>query len=283
MLLTLLVPTSGNITVGGLNLQHHSHQIKQMMGLMTQETVVEADLTGRQNLERFAKLYHIPEKEIPKRIHEALDEADLVKFADVKTGTYSGGMQRRLGLVRAMIQEPRILLLDEPTTGLDVQNRVTMWKRIKDLNKAGTTIIMTTQYLEEADALCDRIAIIDHGKVVAQGTPSELKKLAGEGRILEIVAKADDIPKIAAMLKSRFKLQAEQKADKLTAVLEHDPSKTFMRITEELSAHGMAVVSINMHLPTLDDVFIKLTGSAYRDTTGEMQGGRMQNLGRGFR
>ena len=283
MLLTLLTPTSGGITVNGLDLQHHAHQVKQMMGLMTQETVVEADLTGRQNLEIFANLYHIPEKQIPRRINEALEESDLVKFADVKTGTYSGGMQRRLGLVRAMIQEPKILLLDEPTTGLDVQNRVTMWKRIRDLNKAGTTIIMTTQYLEEADALCDRISIIDHGKVVAQGTPSELKKLAGEGRILEVVAKPDDIPKISALLKSKFKLQSDQKADKLTAVLEREPSKTFMKITEELASHNLAVVSINMHLPTLDDVFIKLTGTDYRDTTGEMQGGRMQNLGRGFR
>ena len=274
MLLTLLTPTSGRITVDGLDLAKNHERVKRLMGLMTQETVVEADLTARQNLELFARLYHIPKEQVQKRIKQALDEAELQKFADVKAGTFSGGMQRRLGLVRAMIQEPRILVLDEPTTGLDVQNRTTMWGRIRQMNKDGTTILMTTQYLEEADELCDRIAIIDHGKVIALGTPSEIKRIAGTGKVLEIIVKPEDTGKVASLLKSRFGLNAATRGDRVTAVLEKERESEFTKISAMLDREKIAVLSIGAHLPTLDDVFIKLTGAGMRDASGEMQGGR---------
>lgn len=274
MLLTLLIPTSGKITIAGMDLHKNHAKAKQLMGLMTQETVVEADLTAWQNLELFAHLYHIPENEKEKRIKEALREADLVEFADKKTGTFSGGMQRRLGLVRAMIQEPKILLLDEPTTGLDVQNRATMWDRIRQLNKNGTTILLTTQYLEEADTLCDRIAIIDHGKVIAIGTPSEVKRIAGSGKILEIVVGNNDAQKVVSLLKSKFGIIAAAKGERVTASLEKGKESEFTKISAMMDKEKIDILSIGEHLPTLDDVFIKLTGKGMRDASGEMQGGR---------
>ncbi len=274
MLLTLLEPTGGRILVDGMDVQRHREEVKQLMGLMTQETVVEADLTARQNLVLFSHLYHIPGGQIDERVRGALEEADLVKFADVKAGTFSGGMQRRLGLVRAMIQEPPILVLDEPTTGLDVQNRSSMWARIKQLNKAGATVILTTQYLEEADELCDRLAIIDHGKVIALGTPSEVKRIAGNGRVLELVVKVEEVQKVLALLKSRFRIPATAKGDKITAQLDKNSESEFTRISSALDRERITVLSIGMHLPTLDDVFIKLTGATMRDEAGAMQGGR---------
>ena len=275
MMLTLLIPTSGRIFIDGIDLHKNHEKTKRLMGLMTQETVIEADLTARQNLDLFARLYHIPENEINGRIKEALQEADLMQFADSKAGAFSGGMQRRLGLVKAMIQRPKILLLDEPTTGLDVQNRSTMWERIKELNKNGTTIILTTQYLEEADQLCDRLAIIDHGKVIAIGTPSEIKKIAGSGKIFEAVVKQEETAKVVSILKSKFGISAMAKGDKVTAVLDKNSEQEFTRISATLNKEKITILSIGMHLPTLDDVFIKLTGQGMRDAVGEMRGGRM--------
>ncbi len=274
MLLTLLTPTSGKITISGMDLSRNHERVKQLMGLMTQETVVEADLTARQNLSLFSHLYHIPRAIANKRIVEALREADLVNFADVKAGTFSGGMQRRLGLVRAMLQEPKILLLDEPTTGLDVQNRSTMWERIKELNRSGTTILLTTQYLEEADELCDRLGIIDHGKVIALGTPSEIKRIAGSGKVLEIIVNLQDVQKVVSLLKSRFKLAATYHGDRITAPLDKDGEGEFTKISATLERMRIPVLSIGAHLPTLDDVFIKLTGTGMRDAAGEMRGSR---------
>ncbi len=274
MLLTLLIPTSGKIYIDGFELAENHERAKQLMGLMTQETVVEADLTAWQNLDLFAHLYHIPEKEQAKRIYEALQEADLTNFRDKKAGTFSGGMQRRLGLVRAMLQEPKILLLDEPTTGLDVQNRSTMWTRIRELNKKGTTILLTTQYLEEADELCDRLGIIDHGKLIALGTPSEVKRIAGSGKVLEITVNLQDVQKVVSLLKTKFGLNATARTEKITAVLEKDKEDEFASISAMLERQKIPVLSIGLHLPTLDDVFIKLTGAGMRDASGEMQGGR---------
>jgi len=189
MILGLLDATEGSISINNLDIKRNKSKIKRIIGFMTQETVVDQDLTAEENLRIIAELYHLSSDEVDKRVKFALEESELVKFSNVKAGTFSMGMQRRLNLVKSMMHSPRILILDEPTTGLDVQNRLNMWKRIRYLNKKNITIILTTQYLEEADALCDRISIIDHGRIVAAGTPSELKKMVGSGDILEISAK----------------------------------------------------------------------------------------------
>lgn len=268
VILGIMKQTSGSIRINGLDNLKRNEEVKSLIGMMTQETVVENELTARENLELFARLYHVDNNKIPGRIEEALEEADLVKFGNVRAGTFSGGMQRRLELVKSMIHDPQILILDEPTTGLDVQNRTQLWKRIKELNKRGITIILTTQYLEEADALCDRIAIIDHGKIKAIGTVSELKALVGTGNVLEIVAKPDDISDIVRLLK-KHDVDAVVKVDKITASLGRDSSKNFTKIANAIEGEKIQVLAISAHLPTLDDVFIKLTGSQIRDSTGE--------------
>ncbi len=270
MILGLLVPSSGTIKINGLDISKHGHEVKNMMGLMTQETVVDNDLTARENLEIFAELYHVPKDHVEKRIHEALEEAELMDFANKKAGTFSGGMQRRLSLVKSMIQHPNLLILDEPTTGLDIQNRVNMWKHIRDLVKTGVTIILTTQYLEEADALCDRIAVIDHGKVKAIGTALELKKMVGSGRVLELVVEnASEAQEAFKILKSKFKLNPVIDGNKITAVMEKAAASILTEILTSLDRNKIVATSVSLHLPTLDDAFIKLTGSAFRDTASE--------------
>jgi ABC-2 type transport system ATP-binding protein len=270
MILSLLKPTSGTILINGLDNLRYGEKVKTLLGLMTQETVVEGDLTARENLVLFAELYHVPIDEIQKRVNEALRQADLTDFADKTAGTFSGGMQRRLALVKAMIQEPKILILDEPTTGLDVQNRVSMWGRIKKLNNEGVTIILTTQYLEEADALCDRIAIIDHGKIRAIGTPTELKRMVGTGRVLELImGDIKMVPDAVDILKNQFKLSCTVKGDKILSVIEEDHSDMLTKITGTMDRKKLVISSVSLHLPTLDDVFVKLTGTGLRDTTGE--------------
>jgi daunorubicin resistance ABC transporter ATP-binding subunit len=269
LILGLLKPTAGSIKVDGLDNVKHLEQIKNMIGFMTQETVVENDLTAVQNLTLFCELYHVGKKDIGGRVAEALKEARLEDFADKKAGTFSGGMQRRLSLVRSMMHTPKILILDEPTTGLDVQNRFEMWDRIRELRKKGMTIIMTTQYLEEADSLCDRIAIIDHGKIKAEGSPSELKAMLGRGNVLEIVSDAAGAPKIARVLESKFGIKATVNNEKVSTVLGGGSLKTFNSIVQEMSRDGYSIFAISMHLPTLDDVFVKLTGASLRDSVGE--------------
>jgi ABC-2 type transport system ATP-binding protein len=176
-------------------------------------------------------------------------------------------MQRRLALVKAMIQDPKLLILDEPTTGLDIQNRVSMWGHIKELTKIGVTIIMTTQYLEEADALCDRIAIIDHGKIKAIGTASELKRMVGTGRVMEIVLETEgQAQQAASILKSQFRIVSTVKGDRIDAVLEKWDPKMLPGILSALEKRKLIGASVNVHFPTLDDVFIKLTGSGMRDS-----------------
>lgn len=269
MVLTLLKPTAGNIVIEGYDNVKNSLKVKQMIGFMTQETVVETVLTGSENLRLFAKLYHIPEAEIEGRIKESLREANLTDFGNAKAGTYSGGMQRRLNLVKSMIQEPKILILDEPTTGLDPQSRVSMWEHIRSLHKKGITVILTTQYLEEADVLCDRIAIIDHGEIKAIGTASELKRMASQGNILEITVLPQHVERISKMIKSKLGIDTQVKGDKIIATIEHKPLATSVKITQMLEKEKEDVLAFSMHLPTLDDVFIKLTGSSFRDTLSE--------------
>ena len=273
MILGLLHPTSGKIIIEGYDNSKDNKNIKQLIGFMTQETVVDSYLTARDNLRIFARLYHIPENRIEEKVNHALDEANLISFADVAAGTFSGGMQRRLNLVKSMIQEPRILILDEPTTGLDIQSRVGMWEEIKRLRNKGITIILTTQYLEEADQLCDRIAIIDHGRVMAIGTASELKKRVAKGNLLSIKVNQDEKEKTAKILKSKLKMEYEEKDD-LFVLTDNIDLELMIKVAEELKKNKIDVQTIGMHLPTMDDVFIKLTGSSIRDSTGDQKAGK---------
>ena len=274
MLLGIVKPTSGRIMIEGYNAQKESAKVKQVVGFMAQETIVDSDLTAYQNLEIAARLYHMPRNEWAERISGALKSAQLEQFADKKAGTFSGGMKRRLYLVKSMLHAPQLIILDEPTTGLDVQNRIEMWRQIRELNKSGVTVILTTQYLEEADNLCNRIAIIDHGQLKAIGTPSELKRSVSEGQILEIISTISEVERISKLLKAKFGINSEFKDDKVTGLIEKDPIGMLPKILNELKKEKLYVAAVNMHLPTMDDVFIKLTGSTIRDKAGEFQSDR---------
>jgi ABC-2 type transport system ATP-binding protein len=271
MMLGLIIPTEGTIIVDGYNINKNPAVIKEKMGLMTQETVVDGDLTAQQNLEIFAELYGMKGKDKEDAIDYALDEADLTNFRNAKAGSFSGGMQRRLNLVKSMLHSPKILVLDEPTTGLDVQNRVSMWDRIRKLNKSGVTIILTTQYLEEADSLCNRIAIIDHGQLKAIGTPGELKRMVSEGNIIDISLRFEDIEKGEKVIKQKLKMDCKVVADRISINAGKEDVKTLSAIIAALEKEKIPIIAASMHLPTLDDVFISLTGGTIRDELGEQK------------
>ncbi len=271
MILGLIDPTTGTITIDGFNILKHREVIKEKMGLMTQETVVDGDLTAKQNLEIIAELYDMKGKDKDHAVDNALEEARLSEFRNAKAGSFSGGMQRRLNLVKSMIHNPSILVLDEPTTGLDVQNRVDMWDRIRKLNKNGVTIILTTQYLEEADSLCNRLAIIDHGKIKALGTPAELKKMVSEGNVIDISLRFEDIEKAANAIRKNLGVDVKITADRISISAGKEDVKQLSKMVALLEKEKIPIIAASMHLPTLDDVFIKLTGSTIRDALGEQQ------------
>ncbi|MEM0146842.1 MAG: ATP-binding cassette domain-containing protein [Candidatus Micrarchaeaceae archaeon] len=268
MILGLLPATKGRIFVEGKDISKHATEAKQDIGLVLQETIVEPELTAEQNLRLFARLYHVPESEIDKQIDFLLDLAGLTQFKKAYVGTFSGGMKRRLETVKSLIHNPKILVLDEPTTGLDVQNRAKVWALIRKINKEQkVTILMTTQYLEEADAICNRIAIIDHGKVMALGTPTELKHSIGKGSTLEIASDRQDLEAVADVVKKVLGQTPSVLGDRVVASIGgSDAVKKMEQVMNELSSKKIEISGINMHEPTLDDVFLKLTGTSLRDT-----------------
>ena len=187
---TLILKTAGAVSVDGLNLDDEPAKIRGIIGYAAQDVGVDDDLSGRENLRLQCRFYHVPHGEIPARIDEIVKTVGLEEAADRRAGTYSGGMRRRLDLAAALISRPKLLFLDEPTTGLDAQYRIAVWNYIKALNDQGMTIFLTTQYMEEADRLCDRLCIIDHGKIVAEGTPASLKADIGAD-VIQIALKED--------------------------------------------------------------------------------------------
>jgi ABC-2 type transport system ATP-binding protein len=282
MILGLLEPTSGRVLVNGIDMQKNPHKARNEIGIVTQETVVEPELTAEQNLMIFGRLYHIPESELSKDIDFALELADLVPFRKAYAGTFSGGMKRRLETAKSLMHAPRLILLDEPTTGLDVQNRAKIWDLLRDINKKqNMTILLTTQYLEEADQLCDRIGIIDHGKLIALGTPAELRQKIGMSSVIEISADKEELQKVATVFK-KVGLDPKILTNKVIAPGGSNATKKIETLLQALSASKIQIRNISMHEPTIDDVFLKLTGSEVRDTTGEFTGGRRgMMMGRG--
>ncbi len=269
MILGLLTPTSGRVLVDGVNMQQHPEKARQEIGIVTQETVVEPELTAAQNLMIFGKLYHIPASELKKSVDFALDLADLNSFKDAYAGTFSGGMKRRLETAKALMHTPKVLLLDEPTTGLDIQNRTKIWGLLRKINKEqNVTILMTTQYLEEADQLANRIGIIDHGRLIALGTPAELRQKIGMSTLIEASADKDDLPKVAQAFK-KAGLEPQVPSNKVVAPNTGKAVDKLEKLMRLLSESKVVVHNISMHEPTIDDVFLKLTGSEVRDQTGE--------------
>lgn len=267
ILSTLLTPDEGDIRVGGFDVVREAKKVRRTIGLTGQYAAVDEYLTARENLEMMGKLYHLSTADSKARATQLLEEFDLVEAADRAAKTYSGGMKRRLDLALSLVATPPILFLDEPTTGLDPRSRLAIWERVERLAKEGTTILLTTQYLEEADKLADRIVVIDHGKVIAEGTSDELKSKVGNDRLELVLATDDDLRKALSSLDGEVARHEE-----LTITISVDGSVSQVkRILDTLENSGAHIESFSLHKPTLDDVFLKLTGHQATTTEEEKQ------------
>jgi ABC-2 type transport system ATP-binding protein len=247
--------------VAGYDTVKQAQELRRVIGLSGQYAAVDENLTGRENLWLFGRLYQLPSSEARARAQELLEQFELVDAADRTVKTYSGGMRRRLDLASALIGRPRLLILDEPTTGLDPRSRLSMWAVIRGLVKDGATVLLTTQYLEEADELADSIVVVDHGKVIARGTPAELKRQVGGARIEVIAQRAEDIPRIEKVMARECGCDvAVDEATRRLSVAAGDRTDRLFNTFRELDTEGIVVEDIGLRHPTLDDVFLSLTG-----------------------
>lgn len=269
ILSTLLKYDGGSVTVEGCDVRDDADQVRQVIGLTGQSAAVDELLTGRENLVMMGRLYRLTAASAKARADELLHDFDLVKAADRILKTYSGGMRRRLDLAVSLIATPPIIFLDEPTTGLDPRSRLAMWRIINDLKQQGTTILLTTQYLEEADQLADQIAVIDGGTVIAEGTASELKSKVGKDR-LEMTFADDAAVKAASAALRAESLETNASDHTLVTVID-DTNTDVKRILDRLDAAGIKLQSLNVHKPTLDDVFLSLTGKQKAGETGTQE------------
>jgi len=266
ILATLLSPDSGHATVGGIDVVKHPDKVREIIGLSGQYAAVDETLTGWDNLVMFGRLYHLGKKASVARADELLERFSLTESAKRPIKTYSGGMRRRLDLAAAIIVKPKILFLDEPTTGLDPRGRQEMWGVIQELVKGGVTLLLTTQYLEEADHLADEIAVIDRGKVIARGTSDALKKDVG-GERLEVIVEASQL-KFAAEIVTRVSGTAAQIDEGMRSVSApvKNGTKSLMDALREFDDAKLHPLDIGLKRPSLDDVFLALTGHAAEET-----------------
>ncbi len=260
ILATLLKPDSGKATVGGIDVFSKPDEVRKVIGLSGQYAAVDEILTGYDNLVMFGKLYHLGAKSSIKRAEELLERFNLTEAAKRPIKTYSGGMRRRLDLAASLIVKPKVLFLDEPTTGLDPRGRQDMWGVIKELVQDGTTLLLTTQYLEEADHLANEIAVIDTGKVIARGTADELKRRIG-GEHLEIVVEARDLVRSKSIIEEIVNVKAEvdESLNSISAPVSTGTA-ALVEVINSLSAVGINPLDIALKRPSLDDVFLALTG-----------------------
>ena len=267
ILATLLQADSGTASVGGFDVATQPDEVRSVIGLTGQYAAVDEYLTGRENLELFGRLFHLSKLDAAKRAAELLDRFDLSDAADRGIKGYSGGMRRRLDLAASLIGRPNVLFLDEPTTGLDPRSRQGMWEVIEDLISEGTTVLLTTQYLEEADQLANRIVVLDHGNVIAKGTSNELKSQVGGDRIEIIVESAADVSKAAIAIAEFGSAPAITEDLTKTILLPVAGGSTaIVNIVRKLDENKISIADIALRRPTLDDVFLSLTGHATENT-----------------
>jgi ABC-2 type transport system ATP-binding protein len=266
ILATLLQADSGSASVGGFDVVTQPDEVRSVIGLTGQYAAVDEYLTGRENLELFGRLFHLSKFDAAKRAAELLDRFDLTDAADRGIKGYSGGMRRRLDLAASLIGRPNVLFLDEPTTGLDPRSRQGMWSVIENLVSEGTTVLLTTQYLEEADQLADRIVVLDHGTVIAKGTSNELKSQVGGDRIEIVVESATDVSQAANLIQEFGSAPASiEEVTKTILLPVAGGSTAIVNIVRKLDENKIAIADIALRRPTLDDVFLSLTGHATED------------------
>ncbi len=270
ILTTLLRADAGTAEVAGLDVVRDAARLRQRIGLAGQYAAVDENLTGLENLTMVGRLYGKPRAQAKRRGLELLERFELLDAAGRATKTYSGGMRRRLDLAAALVAEPPVLFLDEPTTGLDPRSRLQLWETIETLVSEGTTVMLTTQYLDEADRLATEIAVIDHGRVIAEGTTDELKDRVGGERLevrLEDVAQADvAVGALASMADDPPVVQGD-----LVTVSVHRRGGTIVEAVRSLDREGVGVEDIALRRPTLDDVFLTLTGHAAESVEGDLE------------
>ncbi len=259
MLCTLLPPTSGSASVAGVDVVKDGAEVRRRIGVALQEIGLDPVQTGRELLELQCGLYGITGSRARERTNELLQLVGLLDAADRRTKTYSGGMKRRLDLASALVHAPDVLFLDEPTTGLDPASRLTVWEEVRRINAAGATVFLTTQYLEEADKLCDRLAIIDEGQIVAQGTPEQLKAEMGHDVVSVTLNGADAAVTEAALAKLPGLERVVAEADALALYVE-DGASSIAEIVRRLDRDSINVGAISVSRPSLDDVFLNATG-----------------------
>jgi ABC-2 type transport system ATP-binding protein len=258
MLTTLLLPTGGRATVAGHDVVKQAREVRATIGVALQEAALDPLMTGRELIRLQATLQGLPSAAGKQRADDLLERVDLAGAADRRVGTYSGGMQRRLDLAAALVHEPRVLFLDEPTTGLDPVSRKTIWEEVRALNDEGTTVFLTTQYLEEADQLADNVAIIDSGRIVAEGTPDSLKTEIGNPHI-QLQLAAGSIAEAEEVCARVGKLLPP--VDARTVLVEvANGAADIPRVVRALDEAGIAVEALELVRPTLDDVFVAKTG-----------------------
>ena len=263
MLTTLLHPSSGNAKIAGYDITKEKNQVRKCIGIVFQEPALDTDLTGKENLEYHARLYSIPKDKREERINEVLGLVDLVDKKDVYVKNYSGGMKRRLEIARGLMHYPQVLFLDEPTLGLDAQTRRAIWKYIKKMNKEEeTTIFLTTHYMDEADFLCKRIGIIDHGKILVMDKNENLKKSIGQD---VITITCTDVKKLENELSKKDWVENTKKYDSYLTIGVEKGDEKIPIIIEIAQKLDIKIKSISVRQPTLDDVFLSYTGRTIRD------------------
>jgi ABC-2 type transport system ATP-binding protein len=271
MLTTLLPPTSGTARVAGFDVVHDGPEVRAQIGAALQEAALDPLLTGREHLRLQASLQGLPRADRARRADELLGRVGLTEAADRKVRGYSGGMKRRLDLALALVHRPRILFLDEPTTGLDIQSRTALWSEVSRLAKdEGVTVFLTTQYLEEADVLADRVGIIDHGHIVAEGTPAALKAEVGRPTIEAVPADPADLDRAAEVLARFGELVTSTKG---AAVRLKGGESDLADVVRALDAEGVKVEHLQLHQPSLDDVFLAKTGRSLEGAGDEEEEG----------
>jgi ABC-2 type transport system ATP-binding protein len=281
VLTTLLRPDAGRATVAGFDVVEEPEEVRRRIGLSGQYAAVDETLTGFENLEMIGRLYRLGRRSARERARELLERFALTDAADRPVKTYSGGMRRRLDLAGSLVAEPSVLFLDEPTTGLDPRSRVTMWEVIRELVGHGTTLLLTTQYLEEADRLADEIVVIDHGRAIARGDADVLKAQVGGERIELIVRDADQVGNARTILARAAvgEVVIDGQGTGLTAPVQGGPD-ILMQVLRDLDTAGVALLDVGLRRPTLDDVFLALTGQPTDVATAEGAGETSEEKGR---